>query len=114
MSRRRDGFVKLLIQTTSCSILLYTRKRAVLLNVSPRFPWTAKSRSFQSILGLMRADECMIVLAGKYQGTEKGGRSLLAKVCKLQEDLEVVSLTMDRRVGGRVYIACTSAKSQVS
>lgn len=40
----------------------------------------------------------MSVLAGKYQGVEKGGRSLLAKIRKLQEDLEVVSLTMDRLV----------------
>ena len=55
-------------------------------------------RSFQSILGLLRADASLRSLAGKYQGTEKGGRSLLAKVCKLQEDLEVVSLTMDRHV----------------
>ena len=43
----------------------------------------------------------MSALAGKYQGTEKGGRSLLAKVCKLQDDLDVVSLTMDRQVAER-------------
>lgn len=43
----------------------------------------------------------MSPLAGKYLGAEKGGRSLLAKVCKLQEDLEVISLTMDRRVAGK-------------
>ena len=58
-------------------------------------------RSFQSILGLLRADQCMSALAGKYQGTEKGGRSLLAKVCKLQDDLDVISLTMDRQVAER-------------
>ena len=46
---------------------------------------------------MLRADENMNHLAGKHQGgTEKGGRSLLAKICKLQEDLEVISLTMDR------------------
>lgn len=77
-----------------------------------------KPRSFQSILATLRADSCMSVLAGKHQGVEKGGRSLLAKVRKLQEDLEVVSLTMDRRVAevdnscacarvvGLYYVAC--------
>lgn len=38
----------------------------------------------------------MTVLAGKQQGVERGGRSLLAKVRKLQDDLEGVSVTMDR------------------
>lgn len=29
---------------------------------------------------------------------------MLAKVCKLQEDLEVISLTMDRQVAAGVHI----------
>eukprot|EP00903_Cladosiphon_okamuranus_P016193 g14943.t2 len=61
-----------------------------------RVRFTDLSGSFHSILGLLRADDLMNGLSGKYQGVEKGGRSLLARVCKLQEDLEVISLAMDR------------------
>lgn len=32
------------------------------------------------------------------QGTEKGGRGLLAKACKLHEGLEAISHTMDKQV----------------
>ncbi|CAM9191667.1 unnamed protein product [Ectocarpus sp. 4 AP-2014] len=61
-----------------------------------RVRFTDVSGSFQNILGTLRADTCMTVLAGKQQGVERGGRSLLAKVRKLQDDLEGVSVTMDR------------------
>ncbi|CAM9120215.1 unnamed protein product, partial [Ectocarpus sp. 13 AM-2016] len=61
-----------------------------------RVRFTDVSGSFQNILGTLRADTCMTVLAGKQQGVERGGRSLLAKVRKLQDDLEGVSITMDR------------------
>ncbi|CAM9401133.1 unnamed protein product [Ectocarpus fasciculatus] len=63
-----------------------------------RVRFTDISGSFQNILGTLRADACMTVLAGKQQGVERGGRSLLAKVRKLQDDLEGVSITMDRHV----------------
>ncbi len=57
---------------------------------------------------MLRADEYMNTLAEKHQrGTEKGGRSLLAKMWKLQEDLEVISQSMDRQVseGGRFSLS---------
>lgn len=52
-------------------------------------------RSFQGVLGTLRSEKRLDILAER-QGMEKGGRSLLAKVCKLQVDLEGVSHNMDR------------------
>lgn len=100
-----DGFmnVLMLIYPTPPCIRRRRLLRTVVVSIFNHLslcPWTGQRRSFQSILGLLRADDCMSALAGKYQGTEKGGRSLLAKVCKLQEDLEIISHTMDRRVSG--------------
>lgn len=60
----------------------------------------ASDRGFQSILGIMRAEKRLDILAEKHQRTEMAGRSrsLLAKVCKMQEDLDSSSHTLDRRV----------------
>ncbi|CAM9710944.1 unnamed protein product [Scytosiphon promiscuus] len=63
-----------------------------------RVRFTDMSGLFQNILGTLRADKILSVLAQNQQGTEKAGRSLLARVRKLQEDLEGVSIAMDRRV----------------
>lgn len=63
----------------------------------------ATVRVFQGILGTFRAENRLNTLAVS-QRVKKGGRSLLAKVCKLRNNLEGVSLTMNRRVfkrGGR-------------
>lgn len=58
-------------------------------------------RGFQNILGIMCTDPRLDCLADK-QGAEKGSRSLLAKVRKMQEDLEGISHTMDRHVLAQV------------
>lgn len=60
----------------------------------------ATLRVFQGILGTFRAEKHLKTLAAS-QGVEKGGRSLLARVCKLRDNLEGVSLTMNKRVSKR-------------